>query len=71
MRDFGYRVEYALAAETSPADQPRHDEVKMSSFPDEGGPGGVRRRPAHGEIAQKLYPDATDNVGWLTGRAIG
>jgi uncharacterized protein (DUF1330 family) len=71
MRDFGYHIEYALAAETSPADRPRPDVVKVSSFPDETARAAFDADPAHGEIEQKLYPDATDHVIWLTGRAIG
>jgi uncharacterized protein (DUF1330 family) len=71
MREHGYRVEYRLAAETAPVGGPRPDVVKISSFPDQAARAAFETDPAHHEIEQNLYPAATDNVVWLTGRAAG
>jgi uncharacterized protein (DUF1330 family) len=35
MREYGYRVEYVLAAGTAPVGRPRPDLIKISSFPNE------------------------------------
>lgn len=69
MREYGYRVEYVLAAETAPATRPRPDVIKISSFPDEAARTAFDADPAHGEIEEKLYPAATDQVVWITARA--
>ena len=71
MRQYGYRVEYVLDAETAPPGRPRPDLIKISSFPDETAKAAFEADPAHGEIEQTLYPAATDHVVWLTGQAIG
>jgi uncharacterized protein (DUF1330 family) len=68
MRDYGYRVEYVLAAETAPAGRSRPDVIKISSFPDQAAKAAFEADPAHREMEEKLYPTATDHVVWLTGR---
>ena len=70
MREYGYRVEYVLAAETAPAGRPRPDLIKISSFPDELARAAFAADPAHSEIEEKLYPAATDHVIWLTARTL-
>jgi uncharacterized protein (DUF1330 family) len=70
MREYGYRVEYVLAADTTPADHPRPDMIKISSFPDEAARAAFEADPAHGQIEEKLYPAATDHVIWLTAQAL-
>lgn len=70
MRRYGYRVEYILDAQTAPAGRPRPDLIKVSSFPDEAAKAAFEADPADAEVAQKLYPVATDHVLWLTGQAI-
>lgn len=70
MRQYGYRVEYILDAETAPAGRLRPDLIKISSFPDEEAKAAFDADPAHAEVEQKLYPAATDHVVWLTGQAI-
>jgi uncharacterized protein (DUF1330 family) len=71
MREYGYRVEYVLAAETAPAGRPRPDVVKISSFPDEAARAAFDAEQVHREIEEKLYPAATADVIWLTGQGIG
>jgi uncharacterized protein (DUF1330 family) len=70
MREYGYHIEYVLAAETAPAGRPRPDLIKISSFPDEAARTAFDADPAHGEIEEKLYPAATDHVIWLTAHAL-
>jgi uncharacterized protein (DUF1330 family) len=71
MREHGYRVEYVLDAEVAPPGRPRPDLIKISSFPDAAAKVAFDADPARGEIEEKLYPAAADNVVWLTGQVIG
>ena len=66
MREYGYHVEYVLAAETAPAGRPRPDLVKISSFPDAEARAAFEADATHREIEEKLCPAATDHVVWLT-----
>jgi hypothetical protein len=70
MRDYGYHVEYVLAAETTPAARPRPDLIKISSFPDEKARTAFEADPLHSEIEEKLYLAATDHVIWLNAHAL-
>jgi hypothetical protein len=70
MREYGYRVEYVLAAGTGPVGRPRPDLIKISSFPDEAARAAFDADPAHGQIEETLYPAATDHVIWLTAHAL-
>jgi uncharacterized protein (DUF1330 family) len=70
MRDYGYRVDYTLAAATAPAGRPRPDVVKISSFPHAAARAAFEADPVRAEIERKLYPGATDHVVWLTGQAM-
>jgi uncharacterized protein (DUF1330 family) len=69
MREYGYRIEYVLDAETAPAGRPRPDLIKISSFPDEAARAAFEADPMHTEVEEKLYPAATDHVVRLTGRS--
>jgi hypothetical protein len=69
MREYGYHIEYALAAETTPAGRPRPDLIKISSFRDEAARAAFEADPVHSEIEEKLYPAAVDHVVWLNAHA--
>ena len=56
MREYGYRVEYVLAAETAPAGRPRPDVVKISSFPDRTARAAFDADPAHSRDRGEAVP---------------
>lgn len=68
MREYGYRVEYVLDAETAPPGRPRPDVVTISSFPDDAARAAYEADPIHAEIEEKLHPAATDHAIRLTAR---
>lgn len=68
MKKYGFNVEFKLDIKehTSTLNSPP-DFAKISFFNNPSGMAEFEKDPAHKLIEEQLYPNATDNVIWITG----
>ena len=65
MTEYGYAVEYKMDIDRGDRDQ---DFVKISFWNDESGIKSFEKHEAHDKIEKELYPNAVENLIWITAR---
>jgi hypothetical protein len=68
MKKYGFDVEFILDIESKPSGMKQPDFAKVSYFKSAADKTNFENDPAHKHIEQTLYPNAIDNVIWISGK---
>jgi hypothetical protein len=68
MKEYGFVVEYKMTVDGFPPSVPKPDLIKISYFSNVSDKTKFESDPMHKAIEQELYPNAIENVIWISGK---
>jgi hypothetical protein len=68
MREYGFVVEYKMIVESFSPSVPKPDLIKISYFNNAADKTKFESDPMNKVVEQELYPNAIENVIWISGK---